>query len=126
MKTALATVRLQGAAQQAVDVVATLETPAASVEAHVEAVQANPAKALLAVTTVAVLQPSAQLRLAVVVPLVVAVVVSVAIKVILAAVMISSPATFATTLVAMSLALALTTKANATAPVASLTHCAPA
>ena len=88
--------RLQGVAQQAADVVATTVVIAL-------AVQANPVKALLAVTTqtVLVLQRSAQRKLAVVVHLAVVAVVSVVatargIKAMVAEVMISNPATFDT------------------------------
>ena len=95
------------AAQLAVDVAATVVMRAAIVVA----VQANPAKALLALTMVVALLPSAQRKLAVVVPLVavaVAVVVVLAVATTLATkltlamavVMTSSPVTFAMMLVA--------------------------
>ena len=122
----------QDAAQRAADAAAML---AETQEAIVVVALASPVKALLALTTVVVLQPNAQRKLAVVVPLAVAAVVSVVIKATtlaikitraMAAVMTSSPAIFVTMLVATSLALAQTTKANATAPVVNLTHCAPA
>ena len=132
MKTALATVRLQDAAQRAADAAAML---AETQEAIVVVALASPVKASRVLRTVVVLLPSAQPKLAVVVPLAAVAVVSVVIKattlatkVILAtvAVMISSPVTFATTLVATSLVSAQTTKANAPALAASPTHCAPA
>ena len=116
----------QDAAQQAADVAAML---AETQEVIVVVALANPVKVLLVLTTVVVRLPSAQRKVAVVVHLVAAVVVSVAIKAITlatVAVMTSSPATFATTLAAMSLASVQTTKASAIAPEASLTHYAPA
>jgi hypothetical protein len=124
VKTVPATVRHQGAALQAADVVATTVEIMVAVIALL--VQASPAKALLALTMVLVHRPSAQPKRAVVVHLVAVEVALVAIKVIQAmVVMISSPATFATTPVAMLLALAPITKVNATALAVNLTHCAP-
>jgi hypothetical protein len=102
-----------GAVQLAADVVVILvETLAAIVVVAL----ASPVKALQAVTmqTVAVLRLSAQHKLDAVVHLVTVVATT------------SSPATFATTQVAMWLVLAPTTKASATAPVVNPIHCAPA
>ena len=116
----------QDAAQRAADAAATQAV-------IVVLAQANPAKALPALTMVVALLPSVQRKLAVVVhSAAVVVVLVVAIKAILApaVVMTSSPATFATTQVATSQALAQTTKKittnEAATPAVSPTHCAPA
>jgi hypothetical protein len=129
VKTVPVTVPLTVAAQQAADVVVTtLEMAEIVVAVIVALAQANPVKALRVLTTAVVLLHSALHKLDVVV---LSAVVAVALVVIKAtpatvAAMTSSPATFATTQVAMWLVLAPTIKANAIAPAVNPIHCAPA